>query len=513
MQPVNCMLSDYMKQRIEELATRGMDADIAASIAYAEYAGLEYKQLTSATRNALPDSAFVFSKERRFPIHDKAHAANALARAAGTKDHAAVMKAVCKKYPDMPACKTEHDDSDAMWIEVFKTGTHTASNGTVKTYSHEDIAEIADLYNAQTEHKAPLVFGHPATDDPAHGWIQTLKVIGNKLYAFCDQVSQYAKDSTKSGAYKFVSIALYPNKLLRHVGLLGATPPAVKGLVPVAFSATEEFEELETAFAGWATDEYRVPAIGRLFSSIRDFFIEKFGLDTANKILDKNSINSLMKSATETYIPDEPQSKYSDSQEDHMTPEEKKALDDRLAKIETQVAAFGEAAKGITALAETVTKLDSSVKKFSDTATALAADVTTLKVAKDADRVAEFASFAESMVKEGKILAAEKQGLVDQYSELLTLEKGVTFADKQLPPSAKFKAGIEARPVINQRQPRFASKDSAAQKDSKGNALPATYSEVMDQVDPASLDLDAQIRAYMEEKKVSYEVASQHFMQ
>ena len=55
--------------------------------------------LTAAARNALPSSAFVFPKGRRFPIHDRSHAANALSRAAGTADEATVKRAVYRRYP------------------------------------------------------------------------------------------------------------------------------------------------------------------------------------------------------------------------------------------------------------------------------------------------------------------------------------------------------------------------------------------------------------------------------
>ena len=37
-------------------------------------------ELTSKQRDQLPSSAFVFPGERRYPIHDRAHGTNALAR-------------------------------------------------------------------------------------------------------------------------------------------------------------------------------------------------------------------------------------------------------------------------------------------------------------------------------------------------------------------------------------------------------------------------------------------------
>lgn len=63
--------------------------------------------LSTRARNDLPDSAFALPG-RRYPIHDRAHAANALARVAqnGTPAEKATVKAkVCRKFPDMQACK------------------------------------------------------------------------------------------------------------------------------------------------------------------------------------------------------------------------------------------------------------------------------------------------------------------------------------------------------------------------------------------------------------------------
>jgi hypothetical protein len=57
--------------------------------------------LTAATRNALPDSAFALPG-RRYPIHDIAHARDALARVAanGTPSEQELVRAkVAKRFP------------------------------------------------------------------------------------------------------------------------------------------------------------------------------------------------------------------------------------------------------------------------------------------------------------------------------------------------------------------------------------------------------------------------------
>jgi hypothetical protein len=67
-------------------------------------AGITKRKLTTEARSALPDSDFVFPEERRYPIHDKNHARNALARVSqhGTpEEKAKVRAAVHRRYPDI----------------------------------------------------------------------------------------------------------------------------------------------------------------------------------------------------------------------------------------------------------------------------------------------------------------------------------------------------------------------------------------------------------------------------
>jgi len=59
-------------------------------------------KLTARARKSITPSNFVFPKERRYPIHDAAHARNALARVAqngSPSEQAEVRRAVHEKYP------------------------------------------------------------------------------------------------------------------------------------------------------------------------------------------------------------------------------------------------------------------------------------------------------------------------------------------------------------------------------------------------------------------------------
>lgn len=59
------------------------------------------KELTTKSRNSLPDGEFVFPEDRKFPIPDKTHARNALARAHYASDPEKVRAAVHAKFPDI----------------------------------------------------------------------------------------------------------------------------------------------------------------------------------------------------------------------------------------------------------------------------------------------------------------------------------------------------------------------------------------------------------------------------
>jgi len=65
--------------------------------------------LTTKMRNNLPNSAFAIPSQRAYPIMDRAHAIDALARVAanGTpQEKAQVRAAVRRRYPDLPSSKS-----------------------------------------------------------------------------------------------------------------------------------------------------------------------------------------------------------------------------------------------------------------------------------------------------------------------------------------------------------------------------------------------------------------------
>jgi len=124
--------------------------------------------------------------------------------------------------------------------EIFKAGTWTDSSGKTRKFTNNDLDEIiAGFDNSKsltTEgRRVPLTPGHPSDDDPALGWVKRLWREGSKLMAEFVDIVPKAVEAIKAKSFREVSIAL-TGKILRHVGLLGAVPPAVPGMGGFEFS-------------------------------------------------------------------------------------------------------------------------------------------------------------------------------------------------------------------------------------------------------------------------------------
>jgi len=134
------------------------------------------------------------------------------------------------------------------WIEVFSTGKHTSNNGHTKQWTESDLDMMVDSYSSD-KHEAPVVIGHPQSNHPAYGWVEGLKRTGKTLLAKFKQVEPQFAEMVEKGRFKKRSISVYPDGTLRHVGFLGAQPPAVKGLKDISFgdeeAVTYEFQDME----------------------------------------------------------------------------------------------------------------------------------------------------------------------------------------------------------------------------------------------------------------------------
>lgn len=204
-------------------------------------------------------------------------------------------------------------------FEIFRTGSHTSSQGNALTFSDADLAGIAAGYNPALHH-APIVVGHPKQDAPAYGWVDGLAVKGDRLVAKPADLDAAFSDLVREKKFRKVSAAFYPpnspnnptpgSYYLRHVGFLGASAPAVKGLKPIEFADDEvviEFDDIE--FVDWTRQSWALDAMARLFRGIRDHLIETTSAEAADKVVSQWDLDQITQASADLRAADRAEGK------------------------------------------------------------------------------------------------------------------------------------------------------------------------------------------------------------
>lgn len=155
------------------------------------------------------------------------------------------------------------------WMEIFKAGTQKDSSGKEKNWTEKDLDEIVSKYNPSV-HEAPLTIGHPADNKPAWGWIDSIKREGNTLLAKTKDIVPAFSEMLKNKMFKKRSVSFSQDYGLRHVGFLGAMPPAVKGLADYNFKEENEITYYQDEIGGNEMDE-KEKEIQELKSKLSEF--------------------------------------------------------------------------------------------------------------------------------------------------------------------------------------------------------------------------------------------------
>jgi hypothetical protein len=371
------------------------------------------------------------------------------------------------------------------WIEIFRAGKQTDMSGHTEEFTTKELDEIVETYDAKT-HEAPVVIGHPKTDDPAWGWAEELRRDGDVLMAKLKDVSPAFDEAVKKGRYKKRSVSLYspdnpvnphPGKFaLKHIGFLGGAAPAVKGLADPAFSE----RKLSAEFAGqdaqtfeFSDDEgWKFRTAGRLFRALKDYLIEKEGVEAADKMIGNWEIEELMREPEKT-LP------YSEDKVKEDTSMNEKELAEKLAAADKENADLkAKYAESQTANAEK----DKKISEYAESEKKAIADAKRAKIT----------GAAEKMIVGGRLDAKEKDKFV---SFAMTLDESETLAF-----SEGKKSGLDyflgfaetAKPGVAPDGKAKYGKDRAPE----GNAA-GIYSEG---VDPDKADIHEKVKQYQESR-------------
>lgn len=317
-------------------------------------------------------------------------------------------------------------------IRILKTGKFQPVKGAEVEFSEAMLKEIAESYDPK-KHQAPIVIGHPKIDDPAFGWIKGVSFADGFLVAEPDQVDPQFADLVNGGKFKHVSASLYapgaannptPGKWqLRHVGFLGAAPPAVKGLGAVSFADDEadtvtlEFAEEQFA-SGW--DLQRIAGMFRRF---KNWMIDKEGQEAADSVLPEWEIEGLASSGARKDAAAMQANSFSEAPPVTAEPDPKlaqQAVD--LAEREATLAAEREQ------LAAERSKIAEQQKALRDTA---------------------ITDFADQQLQQGRITPAQRPMVVTLLQQLdgdQTVSLGEGDAAETIPAADAFRRFIETIP-------------------------------------------------------------------
>lgn len=340
-------------------------------------------------------------------------------------------------------------------LHIFRPGRHKPMVGEPIEFAAADLDASAAAYDPALW-RAPLVVGHPRINAPAYGWVDKLSSLPIGLEAEPADVEPAFAQMVNAKHFPNISASFWaPNApgnpvpgvyYLRHVGFLGAVPPAIKGL------RTPEFAEDESGLVEFSSEWGDVDNAS-LWRRVREWLIGKFGQDEADQVVPSYLVGSLEQSAHQEVAEaqaeaatETPPPAFADTthQERRVTPEEKARLEAENAELRKRLAASDAAAR--------------------EKATAA--------------RHATHVSFAEGLIGAGKLPPAHKDVIIAVMDFATAQDQVVEFGEgdaKQQLVDA-FKAYLEAQPVAPEFSALATGARAAANPGVVSFAAPAGYS-------------------------------------
>lgn len=364
-------------------------------------------------------------------------------------------------------------------LQIFRAGRHVAMSGEAIEFSDADLQACVAAYDP-ARHEAPIVVGHPRDNSPAYGWVGALSFADGMIEASPRDVDLEFAELVRARRYAKISASFYspgsPSNpvpgvyYLRHVGFLGAQPPAVKGL------RAPEFADGESGIVEFS--EWGDALSAGLWRRLREWIIGRFGVDEADKVVPGYTVESIEDDARRPApeaVTSAPAPAFSEPQpqpqpkENTVSPEQAAALEAENASLKQQVA-------------------DAAARE---------------KAAISAARHEEHSAFAEQLVQGARLPAAQRTAVVSLMDRLADDESVIEFGeggDKQSKaPLAAFREFLSALPPV-------VEFGEIARREGRGE---------VDFSDPVSIQRAAE--QYMAEEKqagrnVRYDVAVQHIV-
>ena len=398
-------------------------------------------------------------------------------------------------------------------LHIFKAGRHTAMSGARLAFSESDLAASAAAYDPAL-HEAPLVIGHPKHDMPAYGWVKAVAFSDGDdghdagMYATPAQVNADFADMVAAGAFKKISASFYPPNApsnpvpgvyyLRHVGFLGAQPPAIKGLAQVEFADNNEY----VTFSEW--DDVTNASLWR---GLRDWFIGKFGQDEADRVIPGYQVTSLEQGAQQELAQELDQQR-TQSASEVTAPAFSEAAGAAPTPTVPAAASAAPADQSAQPGQTTTPNLEDIVTP--EEKAALEAENQQLRAELAANKATQAhaanVAFAEGLVSQGRLLPAYTGVIAATLDHFATQEAVVEFGegDAKGPLVDQLKAMLSAAPKVVEFGEHATQANAAAQGDHQAD----DDAQFAESADPARLAQHKAIKAHAAQHKVDYATAA-----
>lgn len=327
-------------------------------------------------------------------------------------------------------------------FQIFKPGKHTSASGQVMEFTEAMLRDAVAAYDP-TLHEAPIVVGHPRTNGPAYGWVKSLAFDeSGAIVAEPQQVEAEFGEMVQAGRFKKRSASWYlpdaPNNpkpgtlYLRHVGFLGAQPPAIKGLKEVEFG---EAEEGVVEFGDWETRS-AFSSIAAMLRGLRDWLVEDKGMDVADRILPNFEIDNVRRAydAPADNVQPQPAGMTAFTEEDPM----------KIEELQAQVAAL---------TAENATlKANQKPADFAEREASLQAREAAVAQAEQAAQRATVEARVDAVINAGRLVPAKRKQVVDFAMSLGHAEASIDFGEgdkaEKLTQREAYLRELEAAPKV-----------------------------------------------------------------
>jgi len=355
------------------------------------------------------------------------------------------------------------------------------------TFTEEDLRASAAAYDPAL-FAAPLVVGHPKTDDPAYGWVESVSLDSGILQATTERVEANFCEMVNDGRFPKISASFYhPDSksnpvpgvwYLKHVGFLGAAAPAVQGLKTASF-AGDDADCISVEFS--AADLDIKWSMARVFRNLRDWMIGKHGQEEADAVIPDYMVRDVERASDAAQDEVLADSSFAAPETDSKpnTPSQEQETDMADKDDKDQTADFAARAADLDAREAKVAKAEAK------------------------NRLSGFAEFAEKAIDAGKVLPRDKDGMV-AFMAALGDDDTVSFAADSgtvtQSPEKWFRGFIESLPE----QVNFAEL-GADDQDSDVDvsfAAPSGY-----EVDQESLAIHQKAVAYQTKHGCDYDTA------